>query len=374
VPKIALTDVTIRALKPPERGQTMYFDTAANIRGFALRVSSGGTKTFVLMTGPENKRRREVLGRYPDISLQQARIQARRVSSQLTLNERPTETLLLKDALALYFVTHCMALSEAHRIEVKRTLRTHLLPPLERKLVADINVGDLTKILDPLSSSTPSEANHTYSNIKTFLNWFVRRGLITYSPLARLTRPAKLNDRDRTLSDEELKAIYIAAQKLGYPFGTIVLLAIHSGLRRANIAGLQWEWITPDAITIPATDAKGDKKFVLPNLVNDILQLIPNTSPYLFPSEAGTPFSAFSKSKKKLDALCNVENWTLHDLRRTFRTNLSKWRCCSIDIAERLIDHAPASKIEGIYDRWHYFPEMKEALVQYEHNLALLWM
>lgn len=61
-----LTDISIRSLTPPERDQKMYPDE--NLPGFGVRVSQGGTKTFVLVH--EINRRRETIGRYPTLTLQ----------------------------------------------------------------------------------------------------------------------------------------------------------------------------------------------------------------------------------------------------------------------------------------------------------------
>jgi integrase len=371
VPKINLTDLTVRSLQPPEQGQVVYYD--ASLRGFGVRVSQGGSKTFVLQTGPKNKRVRHVLGRYPDVTLAEARAHAKKITSELTLNQRPTATQTFKSALATYIDTHCLQLSAAHKTEVTRTLNTHFLPKLGAKLLTNIESGDVTKILDALVKVRPSEANHAHTNLKTFLNWCVRRNLIAYSPIALLSLPSRTVERDRVLSDDELRKVYLAATEVGHPFGFFCLIAIHTGLRRGNIAAMEWSWITDEHITIPAPAMKSEKSFVLPNLINENLKLIPRDhARYVFASEAGTPLSAFSKHKRKLDQLCQVENWTLHDLRRTFRSKLSEWRCCSSDIAERLIDHAPQSKVERIYDRWHYLPEMREALTHYEGHLARL--
>ena len=56
------------ALKPPEHGQTDYWDGASNI-GFGIRVSQGGSKTFFQMYRRNKKRKRNTIGRYPNVSL-----------------------------------------------------------------------------------------------------------------------------------------------------------------------------------------------------------------------------------------------------------------------------------------------------------------
>jgi integrase len=94
----------------------------------------------------------------------------------------------------------------------------------------------------------------------------------------------------------------------------------------------------------------------------------------LFPSEAGTPFSAWSKNKKKFDAMCGVNDWTLHDLRRTFATNLARWEIASPETIDRLLNHVSGSqnKVSKLYNRWRYLPQMKTALSAYEKKLAEL--
>ncbi|MBL8791906.1 MAG: DUF4102 domain-containing protein, partial [Rhizobiales bacterium] len=70
-----LTDLLIKNLKAPERGQKTYFDDT--LRGFGVRVSQGGSKTFVVMVGRDRKL--TTLGRYPDTALADARRRAKTV-------------------------------------------------------------------------------------------------------------------------------------------------------------------------------------------------------------------------------------------------------------------------------------------------------
>jgi hypothetical protein len=69
MPAVRLTDVSIRAFKAPAKGQCTYWD-----RALGLRVSQGGSKTFVVLAGSGKRR---ALGRYPDLSLAEARKKAK---------------------------------------------------------------------------------------------------------------------------------------------------------------------------------------------------------------------------------------------------------------------------------------------------------
>jgi integrase len=97
--------------------------------------------------------------------------------------------------------------------------------------------------------------------------------------------------------------------------------------------------------------------------------------PFLFPARRNdaAPFSGWSKSKITLDQKCGISQWTLHDLRRTFATNLA-----SLDVAphvvERLLNHVSGtiSGVAAIYNRFSYLDEMGDAMNRWEGRLAVL--
>ena len=68
----------------------------------------------------------------------------------------------------------------------------------------------------------------------------------------------------------------------------------------------------------------------------------------------------FNDRKKAFDKACGVCNWTLHDLRRTARTLLSKCPGVTPDVAERCLGHAIVG-VRGTYDRHDYQPEKTAA-------------
>src|SRR5438876_3072627 len=116
----------------------------------------------------------------------------------------------------------------------------------------------------------------------------------------RALPPGPSASRNRVLSDEKMARIYKAAVELGYPYGYICLIAIHTGMRRGEVGALRWRYITDETITIPPALTKNKREHVLPNLINENLALIPRTKradgevcEYLFPSSVGTPYSTW---------------------------------------------------------------------------------
>src|SRR5205823_128780 len=94
-----LTDIAIRALQAPEKGQRTYFDDT--LPSFGVRVSQGGTRTFIVMYGPE--RIRKTIARYPIISLADARTEAKRILAEHTLGRTRPKAVRFDTALEEYF-------------------------------------------------------------------------------------------------------------------------------------------------------------------------------------------------------------------------------------------------------------------------------
>jgi hypothetical protein len=91
---LRLTDATIRALQNPLSGQADHWDTTVGFKGFGVRVSQGGRKTFILLDGPN--RRRTTLGAYPALSLGKARETAAKILARKTLDIEPELPTMLR--------------------------------------------------------------------------------------------------------------------------------------------------------------------------------------------------------------------------------------------------------------------------------------
>jgi hypothetical protein len=182
-----LTDLTVRSLRPPARGQKDYADDA--IPGLAVRVSQGGTKAFTLTYG--SPRKRLTLGRFPIISLAQAREKARQLLAHRTLHGDRPPALTFEEALTLFLRVHC---AEHNRpstaLETERLLRRHFLPTLGTRTLQEIATSDILRITDGMLG-TPSEANHAFTAARTMFRWATIRRYIPHSPMEGLKLPAK---------------------------------------------------------------------------------------------------------------------------------------------------------------------------------------
>jgi len=334
--KLGLTDLAVQRLKAPASGQVTVFDT--NLRGFGVRLSQGGSKTWVVVTGKE--RRLTTLGRYPDVSLKDARTAAKKV-----LVAPPVlgvSTLTFPEARTAFL--------EAKKKKLKapsiRLYTTYLNFFTWTKKVHLITKEDIKARLKELDGKKTAQ-NVAQQILKTFFMWCVKEEVVDRNPLARAEAPNKLRSRDRVLTDEELKKIWDATD---YDFGRLVRVLMLTGARREEIARYGF-----GKTHLHFEDTKNNRSHTLPITPLVAEQLPVNGAVH------------WSNEKKKLDKLCGVEDWRLHDLRRTLSTNMARLKV-PIHITERILNHVQGTQtaVSLIYNRWTYEEEVREALLTYE--------
>ena len=371
--RLRLSDLAIKNLKAPAKGQTTYHDQS--LTGFGVRVSQGGTKTFTLMHGFD--RRLTTIGRYPIISLAQARDKARKILARKTLGiENAAPTLSFTQTFDLFTQTYGKENRDRTRKETARLVNKHLMPRLRARAIGDITTQEVAAILDKLLPK-PGTANHVYAVARLLFRWAARRRLIDRSPIDGLPPPSKPVFRDRVLTQEELLTVFRAAQD-GSTFGNIIQLLILTGQRKSQIANLRREYIDEDAglITWPPGTMKGNRRHSIPlsATVAELLTNLPKEG-YLFPArDRDTPFNGFSKCKGAFDKrFDDVQPYVIHDLRRTFASGMQELGV-RIEVTEKLLNHTSGSfaGIVSVYQRHSYLPEMRAAVQKWEDHLQAL--
>jgi integrase len=173
-----------------------------------------------------------------------------------------------------------------------------------------------------------------------------------------------------------LRAVWSAADEIGGIFGAIVQLIMLTGQRRGEIAALLESFYSHNqqTVTLPGELTKNHLEHTFPvgpmavGLITAQIAADRRESKFLFPSRTSIerPFNGWSKCKKEIDKVAKIAPWTLHDLRRTFRTNLGRLKVRP-DVAERLVNHMSArTEMEETYDLYTYLPEMREAMETWE--------
>ena len=174
---------------------------------------------------------------------------------------------------------------------------------------------------------------------------------------------SKEQARSRTLDDNEIRKIWAAtAPNYKSPFHALVRFLLLTGCRRNEARYLLWAEIDGTDWALPASRNK--TKVDLPRPLSKAAQALladqPHIDggPFVFTNDGHRPLSE-SKPKKAFDAACDVSSWTLHDLRRSARTLMSR-AGISADTAERCLGHVLGG-VRAVYDQHKYQEEMQEA-------------
>ncbi|WP_417729533.1 tyrosine-type recombinase/integrase [Roseovarius sp.] len=365
---MSLTDLQIKRLKAPENGQKTYYDPG--LPGFGVRVSQGGSKTFVVLCGRD--RRRRSLGRYPELSLSDARILAKRAQADFALDEvTPSQDLpaISFDVARERFLADTETRTKTRTIDEYRRL-------LYRHFHFDCALSELTRdqVAAPIEAlkATPSEQKHAFVAIRTMMNWCVKRGFLHVSPVPAFTFRSK--PRERVLSDPELAAVWHRAEAYGWLFGRIVQLLILTGQRRGEIVGLRSGWIEEQMIHYPAEFVKNQRAHTIPlgDWSMQIIETLPESADLLFPSclDDSKPYNGFSKSKAAFDRELDIAPYTLHDLRRTFSSTMARLGT-PLHVTEKMLNHVSGtiSGVAAVYNRHAYIDEMRQGYAAYEAYL-----
>jgi integrase len=377
LPKLALTDAAVQRLKPVDGKQVDYFDSG--YPGLCLRVG-GRSRTWCYVHRLGGKLRRHQLGTYPDKSLAEARDLWRKAREQVQAGRPPRPAPRHRDAIETVVADWLRRdqASNATHAEVKRAFDAVILPAWSGRLITSIDRRDVLDILDPIADRGKlGRADKLHAWINRLMVWSVGRGILPANPMAHLPKYAGLVKRDRVLSDAEIAALWRAAKTIGWPYGSIVQLLVLTLAREDEIASLKRVEIDArDAcIRLPSARSKNDEARVIPlgPLAWRIAAGAPIIAdcPYVFPSSASTPITAWGYWKRQLDAATGINApYRLHDLRRTGATWLEQ-AGVPLQVTESILGHTAGSKsgVVGIYQQHQYKAEKRAALAKWAAHL-----
>ena len=215
--------------------------------------------------------------------------------------------------------------------------------------------------------------NRARASLSAMFAWAIGEGLCDSNPVAGTNKQEEAGPRERSLSDAEAAAVWLAAPDNDY--GRILKLILLTGCRRDEIGGLKWGEIDLEAraITLPKERTKNKTAHTVPlsdaalAILKDLLRR--GDREFVFGvGKAG--YSGWSKSKGELDQALKIKDaWTIHDLRRTVRTGMGKLNV-QPHIAEAVLNHLPPELIRT-YDRNTYMAEKKAALDLWASHLKV---
>jgi integrase len=377
MPRRVLTDRFCTYAKAAEgEVQTDYYDDSRT--GLALRVS-GRSKTWTYFFTLGDKRHRMRLGTYPATSLARAHTLADTAKADLESGRDPRVALAAPETLRT--ICEEWADREAAGLRTgdtrKATLERLVYPALGGRPINDIRRSEIVRLLDGIEDAQgPAAADKTLAFIRAVMNWHASRSDDFRSPIVRgmsRTKPRE-RARARTLTDDEIRVVWKVAETQG-PFGRLVRFLLLTGARRTEASAMPWAELDGGDWTLPAARNKTKVDLIRPlsKAALAVLGPKPDGVTFVFSTDGGvTPLSGYSKLKQEFDKAVTAQlrkhdpqaaplpNWTLHDLRRSARSLMSRAKVPT-DHAERCLGHVIGG-VRGTYDRYEYLDEKRNAL------------
>ncbi len=399
------TDRFLKSIKPTAPGKrAIFFD--AQIPGFGIRVTERSTDeckgSFVLVTrypGSSNPAPRRI-GDYPVMSLAEAREVAREwrrdIAKGIDPKEKAAEAQREKQrlrantfgaAFADFAEDHLKTLRTGAVVEAQ--VRKHVFPTLENRPMREIKRAEISDLIKQLKKDAPVGANRILAYVKKFFLWAIDNDLVDDSPAASIKRPTSEKDRgrDRVLDDWELRVFWRASGEMG-AFGRAFRFMLATGQRRSEVGAATWSEIDKSealwTLGKSRTKAKRLHDVPLSNVALSIIEDCPEIGAFVFASgrsgvarEGQNPglvaLSGWGKAKERLDELMlkhagkEIEEWRLHDLRRTAATHMAKLGVDRLVIG-KVLNHAEGG-VTKRYDRHRYDAEKRAALDRWALHL-----
>jgi integrase len=398
--KTLITDRTFRGLKPAPAGKrAVIWDTA--VPGLCVRVTDKGAASFNVMrrvkgnpvpvrrmlgiawtvpfpasqplpyplaTAREDARAMILdMARGVDPKVKAAAKQFEDAARQANIFSAVTEDFIKK---------HVRGLKTGP--EVEAAIRRELVTRWGEKPITEITRRDVVETIEAIADSGRlGTARKIHAYVSKLFSWAIARSILEASPCVK---PGALLGaavgRQRVLNEAEIRAVWKAAEGLGYPARPFVRLLLLTGQRLREVAEMSWNEVDLEKAlwTIPAERMKGNAAHEVP-LAPAAVEILKNlpcwTGGYVFSTTGGKrPISGFSKMKTRIDGAIAepIAPWRFHDLRRTMRTGLSALPIPN-NVAELCIAHAQPG-LHQVYDRHSYRDEKRRAFELWAARVA----
>ena len=351
-PLIRIMKTTVDAAKPEATRYTVWDD---KLKGFGLRVTPGGVKTYVARYrtrgGRAGQLQQVTVGRHGKLTPDQARADADKIIAAATLGEDPADArakaradITVEQLCEVYFAEGCNTKKASTLYTDRGRVKRHVLPLLGSRRVASVTQAHIEAFMRDVAGGKTAmvvktkkrgksvvkggqgTAARTLGLLGAIFAFAVARHLRTDNPV-RGVRRHKDRRMTRFLSHAEMGALGDAlnaaakAKANDSALAIIRLLAV-SGCRKSEITNLQWSEVDARLGYLRLHDSKtGQKNVAVGASVVAILGKIARTeSPYVFPADGAPdrPFQAVDKTWRVVRAAAGLSDVRLHDLRHSF--------------------------------------------------------
>jgi len=361
--KINFTKAKIEGLPLPEKGWTYYYDF--KVQGLGIGVGSTGKKSFILYHKISGRPERITLGRYPDLSIEQARGKASEINSAIAKGANPARIkrgeraeLTFTDLFEEYLERHSKPNKKTWD-EDKAKYDANLSKPLGKKRLSTIDRASIAAIHSAITKEGyPAKANRIKTLISSIFGWGISAGLCQSNPALGI-RLNREHSRDRFIQRDEFPRFFQAlADEQNDSMKDYFLISLLTGARRSNVLAMQWkdvnlkseEWYiketkngTPQTVTLSP-----EVLSILRNRIRNRKSSDPTT--FVFPGDGRSGHLIEPKRGwNRILERAGIDDLRIHDLRRTLGSWQAKTGASLVTIGKSLNHKNPSTT--AIYAR-----------------------
>lgn len=359
--------------------RTQIFDTEQ--RGLCLRISESGEKSFSVCYKHSGRMKRFTLGKFPEVSLADARSRARDALTKVANGVDPQQHKKIERLAETFgelvdtFLEKYADKKRSGR-EDRRILTRYLVPELRHVRAKEVMRAQIRVILDAIAKDAPIMANRVLASVRKMYNWAIGQDLVEHNPCFKLAAPSKERRRDRVLSNDELNKVWTALDNdKSSVISDAFKMRLLTAQRGGEVLTMRWADIDLNARwwTIPVERSKNKMphRVWLSTPAMNILKRrkeADGESAWVFPGRReGQPIVETKRVLESIRTASGVKEWRGHDLRRTAASNMTAMGIPRF-IVGRVLNHAE-SGVTAVYDRHSYDAEKKDALDKWSTKL-----
>jgi len=396
-----LTDTKIKRAKAKEKLYKLF-----DGEGLYLEVKPSGVKTFRVKYRFNNKEKTYTIGKYPDVTLAQARRELRKVKSMLSEGIDPVEekkqkieeekfkkASIFKNIANKFFELKSAELSKSHLKRQISRVQTYILPKIGDKPIETITKRDIIEVIkDVKNIKTPTTKNtdktETSKRIYILLkqiykfalhNDYTHKNIPEMIDINLIIPKAEKRSLKAVTNEKDIKLIYKLLDE--YPGYKITKLALKflalTALRPGNVQKLEVKWIEEDKIIFPAKAMKAKKEFRIPltDTLRDIITQaleINKGSKYLFPAITDKNKHLSENTLNLAHKRLGIVEHNAHGWRSAFSTicyEHQKEHGFSAEVIETQLAHSIGNKVTRAYMRSDFLEERRKLLEWWENFL-----
>lgn len=363
--------LTDTALRKAAKGQILR-ENGLEFRFF--EQGKAGVR-FVGRVRGSNRRVAVSLGRYPGLSLQEARklSEANRRLCEAGTDPRHArqEKAAADQQLVGALLTEYLGTLTDNRpstVDDKRSNLTTALRGMAKRPIKKVTKADVARLLDAYAQK-PAARRKLFSYLSHFFGWCMDRDLVEANPCRQIRAPKAVAARERVLNEAEIGALM---NLKGSSWGTMLQVVLLTGQRGGEVCKMRVDELDLKAKTwtIPSGTMKQGRSHVVPlsEAAVAILQrqLAANGDawgPYVFGvgSEGAKPYNGRSNGIGEVHRLTGTTGWSGHDCRRTAVTLMQKLQIVR-EVRMRVTGHAPPRDGAASYEHHDFVQEAYAAV------------